>query len=288
MTQTTTPELFATADEVAAMIGVMADTLPIGPAMIEETDMTYDTVGSSHKVSSTKTKATAYVWRDADEKKIAEVRIAKSNSKISYQKIEYDVQGCIASRHDQFADGHVNKALYHDNGAVRYSRHDTDYAYHPGVLHSHFDREGKLHNVSGYATYIKTSRFTFEEEYFIGGTQYAREQFDAHPERIAHLRQKQIDQVAARWYNRLIAAVKKALSFGKANNAPVAVTEPAERTATLRADALITIAEKLPEADKLRLLKAISSSFNGEDNPEIEDATIKIVAPTPRFTRKRP
>lgn len=281
MTQTA-DDLFATPGEVAALIGGDVTSLPAGPALIEDATITADEFPSAlaDDPRSFTVQGKAYVWRDGEGAKIAEVLIPAQQSKLLYQKIEYNAAGQRITRYEQLASGRTNSMRYHANGVVAHSRHGYEYGRSPAVLHQFFDEHGRLHNVAGYARYTKTDAFIHQEAYHIHGAQCVQDEFKAHPARQEYLRQQRAIAVAARWYNRLIRAVAGLFKKDREEEAPP------PRQATLKADVLIDIAANLSEADKLRLLKAISSSFNEETRPDVADATVQIVAPQVKFARR--
>lgn len=281
MTQTV-DDLFATPAEVAALIGADAASLPAGPAMIEDVTIDAEDIQSVLRdwPEAFSLQGKAYVWRDGEGAKIAEVLIPARQDRLTYQKIEYNAAGMRTARYDQLASGKTNRISYHANGAVAHSRHGHVYARSTAVIHQFFDEQGRLHNPAGFARYIKTDEFTHDEAYYIHGAQCVRDEFNAHPVRQDYLRQQRAIAVAARWYNRLIRAVGALFNKQK----PLPPAPP--RQATLKADVLIDIAANLSQADKMRLLKAISSSFNGETRPDVADATVQIVAPQMKFTRR--
>lgn len=283
MTQVTPPVQFATPAEVAALIGVEVSTLPAGPALIEACTATGEYATSSWSpLESFSEAATAYVWRDQQDQKIVEVRVSHKKKKLSYQKIEYNADGKICLRHDQLIiNGWANKIYYDKAGLPSHAHYGTDFGGSPADLYQFWDSNGQLHNAAGYAHYFIDERGSlFKEAYYIHGMQYQKEQFEAHPERIAYKENKRQQERDAKWYNRLKHRAKNAFT----RTQPVT---PVERKATLRSDVLLDIVAQLSDAEKLSLLKAIDNSYGDDNRPSAVRATVTIHAPRREFKASR-
>lgn len=277
MTQPLPAQRFATTAEVAALIGVDASTLPAGVALIEEGKIKASYIRDLYDdPRPIETKGDFYIWRDATDVKIAEVRIAHDQSIVNYQKIDYDAEGRIKTSHDQLSSGKTNTLTYHDNGVVSHARYGREFDSQAAALHQFFDRQGRLHNIAGLATYVRTNSSLVYEKHFIHGAECLSREFDAHPERKAYLKER-------RWYNRFKRKLGAAFKPQQKS-----VATPANRQGMLKIEALVHIAAQLSDADKLLLLKAISPTFNGESRPDVESATVTIYAPKRTFKAARP
>lgn len=282
MTQPTGTELFATTDEVAALIGVMPNTLPNGVATIEQCPMEYSSVDSAyHQLRTFKTTGTAYTWRDAAGCVIADIRIPAQSSELLYQRNDYDETGIKKTAHEQFKNGKVNKFSFHENGQVRHGAYGTAYGYDSATQHRYFDEEGKLHNPAGHAIYIR-AKYKHEEAYYLHGTRYQKPEFDQHPARVSYLNENRIDKVIASAIGRAFNAVARV----------IADVPDAPREGVLKTDQLIAIAENLSEADKLRLLRAITHNVEEASDDKtlakaVEGAGVRITAPSVKGITRR-
>lgn len=189
MTETGTQDIPTTyRDEVAALIGVGAGTLPKGPCTVEKATLRSEYVNLYKEIVPWQTDATAYVWRDAQNNKIAEVKVpTEKDASLRYQVITYDAAGGIDRREDVKNGTTLSNVIrYYDNGQVSTARYGMSYGYDDQAERIlKFDRAGKLHSLSGYADRVISEADTFNGHYYIHGQEYSENEYRRNPEYIA-------------------------------------------------------------------------------------------------------
>lgn len=232
-------------NEVAALIGVVANTLPEGPCVAQRARLDYKYSGL-YGIDETSYPATAFTWQDGAGAKILEVKVPEDKDLgLRYQRTQFDAKGQPDTR-EEFYSGKrpASKTWYYDNGQIAQANYGTDFGSSPARHIVKYDREGKLHSVKGYADFILVDdgiySGTYRGSYHIHGQGYNKAEFKKHPEYLA------AHGLSA--FVGSISAGLKGLFNGNANDG---------RKAALPVEALIAEAAKLSPDDKDRLAAAL-------------------------------